>query len=111
WKVLEVVEAFAPENAAVEGRSIGEIAAERGGDPFDVLLDIVAADELRTGLRLPAFGDGDDDWAARAKAWHDDRTIVGASDAGAHLDMMCGAIYPTSLLGTGQRERHVTRFE
>jgi N-acyl-D-aspartate/D-glutamate deacylase len=111
WKVLEVVEAFAPQNAAVEGRSIGEIAAERGGDPFDVLLDIVCADELRTGLRPPAFGAGDEDWAERAKAWHDDRTIVGASDAGAHLDMMCGAIYSTSLLGSGVRERQLISLE
>jgi len=111
WKILEVAEAFAPQNAAVEGRSIGEVAAERGGDPFDVLLDIVCTDKLRTGLRPPAFGDSDEDWAERAKAWHDDRTIVGASDAGAHLDMMCGAIYSTSLLGHGVRERQLINLE
>jgi N-acyl-D-aspartate/D-glutamate deacylase len=111
WKILEVAETFAAENASVEGRSIGEIAAERGGDPFDVLLDIVCADDLRTGLRPPAFGDGDADWAERAKAWHDDRTVVGASDAGAHLDMMCGAIYSTSLLGSGVRERRLITLE
>jgi N-acyl-D-aspartate/D-glutamate deacylase len=111
WKILEVAETFAPENADVEGRTIGEITAERGGDPFDVLLDIVCADELRTGLRPPAFGDGDEDWAERAKAWHDDRTIVGASDAGAHLDMMCGAVYSTSLLGSGVRERGLISLE
>jgi N-acyl-D-aspartate/D-glutamate deacylase len=111
WAILEVAEAFAPQNAAVEGRSIGEVAAERGGDPFDVLLDIVCTDELRTGLRPPAFGDSDEDWAERAKAWHDDRTIVGASDAGAHLDMMCGAIYSTSLLGHGVRERQLISLE
>jgi len=111
WAILEVAEAFAPQNAAVEGRSIGEVAAERGGDPFDVLLDIVCTDKLRTGLRPPAFGDSDEDWAERAKAWHDDRTIVGASDAGAHLDMMCGAIYSTSLLGHGVRERQLINLE
>ena len=111
WKVLEIAEAFAPQNTAYEGRNVGDIAGELGRDPFDVLLDIVCADELRTGLRLPAFGDSDQDWAERARAWHDDRTIIGASDAGAHLDMMCGAIYSTSLLGTGVRERQLIGLE
>jgi N-acyl-D-aspartate/D-glutamate deacylase len=111
WKVLEVAEVFAPQNTACERRNIGDIAGELGRDPFDVLLDIVCADELRTGLRLPAFGDSDQDWAERARAWHDDRTIIGASDAGAHLDMMCGAIYSTSLLGTGVRERQLIGLE
>ncbi len=111
WKVLEVAEAFAPQNTAYEGRNIGDIAGELDRDPFDVLLDIVCADELRTGLRPPAFGDNDQDWAERARAWHDDRTIIGASDAGAHLDMMCGAVYSTSLLGDGVRERQLIRLE
>jgi N-acyl-D-aspartate/D-glutamate deacylase len=111
WKVLEVAEVFAPQNTAYEGRNIGDIAGELGRDPFDVLLDIVCADELRTALRPPAFGDSDQDWAERARAWHDDRTIIGASDAGAHLDMMCGAIYSTSLLGAGVRERQLIRLE
>jgi len=111
WKVLEVAEAFAPQNQTYEGRNIGDIAGELGRDPFDVLLDIVCADELRTGLRPPVFGDSDQDWAERARAWHDDRTIIGASDAGAHLDMMCGAIYSTSLLGDGVRERQLIRLE
>jgi N-acyl-D-aspartate/D-glutamate deacylase len=111
WHVLEVAETFAPENAAYEGRSIGDIAAEQGSEPFDALLDVVCADELRTGLRPPAFGDTDADWAERAQAWHDDRTVVGASDAGAHLDMMCGAVYSTALLGAGVRERQVIELE
>ena len=111
WKVLEVAEVFAPQNTAYEGRTIGNIAGELGRDPFDVLLDIVCDDELHTGLRPPVFGNSDQDWAERARAWQDDRTIIGASDAGAHLDMMCGAIYSTSLLGDGVRERRLIRLE
>jgi N-acyl-D-aspartate/D-glutamate deacylase len=113
WSILEVAETFSPATARFEGRRIGDIVAGSGAerDPFDVLLDIVCDDGLRTGLRPPAFGDGDADWAERALAWHDDRTIVGASDAGAHLDMMCGAIYSTSLLGDGVRERGLITLE
>jgi N-acyl-D-aspartate/D-glutamate deacylase len=120
WSILEVAETFSPANARFQGRRIGDIVAESGGsgesgsdpsDPFDVLLDIVCADDLRTGLRPPAFGDDDASWAERARAWHDDRTIIGASDAGAHLDMMCGAVYSTSLLGDGVRERQLITLE
>jgi N-acyl-D-aspartate/D-glutamate deacylase len=111
WGILEVAETFAPQNAAYEGRTVAALATESGRDPFDVLLDIVCDDELRTGLRPPAFGDGDADWAERATAWHDPRTVVGASDAGAHLDMMCGAVYSTSLLGDGVRERRLITLE
>jgi N-acyl-D-aspartate/D-glutamate deacylase len=37
--------------------------------------------------------------------------VVGGSDAGAHLDTMCGAVYSTSLLGDGVRQRHLLSFE
>jgi N-acyl-D-aspartate/D-glutamate deacylase len=37
--------------------------------------------------------------------------VIGGSDAGAHLDMMCGAIYTTSLLGKGVREHQVVTLE
>ena len=47
----------------------------------------------------------------RAEVWRDPRTVVGGSDAGAHLDMMCGAIYSTSLLGSAVRDRGLLTIE
>jgi N-acyl-D-aspartate/D-glutamate deacylase len=113
WKGLEVIEAFAPRNQAYEGRTIGQIAESMGGDPdpFDVLLDIVVADELRTGLRPSGLKDSEPDWRLRAEVWRDPRAVIGGSDAGAHLDMMCGAIYSTALLSHGVREFGVLSLE
>jgi N-acyl-D-aspartate/D-glutamate deacylase len=111
WDRLVIVETFAPENADATGRSVGEIAAARGGEPFDTLLDIVIADELRTGLSPPLTGDDAADWRARAEVWRHPGAVIGGSDAGAHLDMMCGAIYTTSLLGRGVREHQVVTLE
>jgi N-acyl-D-aspartate/D-glutamate deacylase len=111
WERLIIVETFAPENDDATGRTVGEVAAARGGEPFDTLLDIVIADELRTGLTPPLTGDDLADWKLRAQVWHHPGAVIGGSDAGAHLDMMCGAIYTTSLLGRGVREHQVVALE
>ena len=111
WDRLVIVETFAPQNSDATGRAVGEIAAARGGEPFDTLLDIVIADELRTGLSPPLAGDDAADWRARADVWQHPGAVIGGSDAGAHLDMMCGAIYTTSLLGRGVREHQVVTLE
>ena len=111
WERLIIVETFAPENDDATGRTVGEVAAARGSEPFDTLLDIVIADELRTGLSPRPFGDDEADWKMRAEVWRNRDAVIGGSDAGAHLDMMCGAIYTTSLLGHGVREHQVVSLE
>jgi N-acyl-D-aspartate/D-glutamate deacylase len=111
WERLIIVETFAPQNADATDRSVGEIAAARAKEPFDTLLDIVIADELRTGLTPAPFGNDAADWRVRAEVWRSPHAVIGGSDAGAHLDMMCGAIYTTSLLGHGVREHQVVTLE
>jgi len=110
WENLVIDETFAPANSGYEGRSVGDVARQTGKGPFDALLDVVIADRLRTGLR-PPIGESEADWELRAKVWQDPRTVVGGSDAGAHLDMMCGAIYSTSMLGDGIRARNLLSWE
>lgn len=110
WDRLLFEETFAPENEGLEGRSVGQLARERGVSPFDALLDVVVADGLRTGLR-PPIPESESDWTLRSETWRDPRAIVGGSDAGAHLDTMCGAIYSTSMLGDGVRARGLLSWE
>jgi N-acyl-D-aspartate/D-glutamate deacylase len=110
WGRLVISETFSPETASYEGRTVREAAAERGQEPFDAMLDVVVADKLRTGLR-PPIPESEEDWEARARVWRDPRAVVGGSDAGAHLDVMCGAIYSTSLLGDAVRKRGLVSWE
>ena len=99
WEDYVIGDTFAPENAGLSNRTVGEIAAERGTEPFDTLLDIVIADELQTIL-WPAPKDKDpESWRMRVEAWNDERVMIGGSDAGAHLYRMCGATFPTRFLG------------
>ena len=79
--------------------------------PFDALLDIVINDELRTTLWPPPAGDDDAHWAIRASAWDDDDVLMAGSDAGAHLDRMCGGSYPTQFLAECLRGRKFMSIE
>ena len=111
WAGYWLLETFSDEWKPYEGRIIGEVALELGRDPWDLLCDIVIADELRTGLRPGGMRETADDWRMRAAVWRDPRTVIGGSDAGAHLDMMCGAIYSTALLAHGVRDFEVITLE
>ncbi len=98
WSDYIIGDTFAEENAGLSGRSVRDIASERQTSAFGTLLDIVIADELRTVL-WPTPQDNDaESWRMRAELWLDERAMIGGSDAGAHLDRMCGAPYPTKFL-------------
>ena len=97
------------------GRSLAEIAAGRGTDVIDVLLDVVLVDGLTLYLVLPSLtpslGRSDEGWRARVDVWKDPRVMLGGSDAGAHLDLMCHANYPTVVLGEVVRQRELLSLE
>ena len=111
WSAMRIGETFAAENRSCEGRTVGEVAQERGVAPFDAMLDIAIADDLRTSFTPPTGGEEDADWQARGRVWLDDRSIIGASDAGAHLDMIDTFAVPTRVLGNGVREHGVVSLE
>ncbi len=111
WANYIIGDTYSASNAGLSWRDVGSIAAEQGKEPFDALLDIVLADDLRTVL-WPKASDGDDaSWALRAQVWDDPRAMLGGSDAGAHLDRMCGTSYPTSFLGDCLRRRKLVPLE
>jgi N-acyl-D-aspartate/D-glutamate deacylase len=111
WENLTVDETFTPENAGLKGRKIGDIAAEQGKAPLDAMLDLAVSEELRTSFLTQTFGDDAESWKMRADSWLDPRTIIGASDAGAHLDMIDTFACGTALLGPAVRERKLMQLE
>ncbi len=111
WSNMQIGDTFAAENAGLTGRKVGDVAAERGAEPFDALLDVVVADDLRTALWPMSSDDIDVAWQQRADLWRDQRVLVGGSDAGAHLDRMCGARFPTEMLAQTVRERGLLSLE
>ncbi|MFJ8083566.1 amidohydrolase family protein [Streptomyces sp. NPDC096205] len=102
---------YSERNAGLTGRVVRDIAAERGQDPFGCLVEICTADELRTVL-WPMPTDNDPaSWALRAETWRHEDVLLGGSDAGAHLDRMCGAPYTTRFLGDCLRGRGLVGLE
>ncbi|WP_338780105.1 D-aminoacylase [Streptomyces sp. DG1A-41] len=98
-------------NAGLTGRVVKDIAEERGQEPFACLVEICANDQLRTVL-WPMPPDNDPaSWALRAETWQHEDVLLGGSDAGAHLDRMCGAPYTTRFLGDCLRGRKLVGLE
>ncbi len=111
WDGYTIFDVKDPQNERFRNREVGDIAAELGVDPFDALLDIALADEL-----LTSFGRGDPeqsraDWEARIGVWRDGRAVIGASDAGAHLDLFGTFNYTTRLLAGAVREHELISLE
>ncbi len=110
WERLTVGEVTKKDLKHFEGRTIGEIAEKLGQTPWDALCEIVIADDLKTGLYPPAAGDNEESWALRQALWNDDRCLIGASDAGAHLDFLATFNYSTYLLAAA-RDRELLSLE
>ncbi|ELS53979.1 N-acyl-D-amino-acid deacylase family protein [Streptomyces viridochromogenes] len=102
---------YSEANRGLTGRVVADIAAERGLDPFSCLVEICAADELRTVLWPMPTDNDPESWAMRAEAWQHEDVLLGGSDAGAHLDRMCGAPYTTRFIGDCLRGRKLASLE
>jgi N-acyl-D-aspartate/D-glutamate deacylase len=103
---MEISE-HAPE-PVLEGRRLGELAAERGVHPVDLLLDLALAGDLETRFRLAILNT---DESVVAELLTHPATMVGLSDAGAHASQLCDACAPTDLLGRWVREKGVLPLE
>ena len=101
WQLMDVTTTSLAMNAALDGRNIAEIAAERGRDPVDVFFDLALEENLKTiftGRILNV------DEAKVAEILRNDGALVSLSDAGAHNTLLCDAGYAMYLFGRWVRE-------
>src|SRR5215470_15616523 len=107
--LLVVGRTATPANAHLQGRSLTELAAERGVTPADVMLDIACSEELKTEFSIRNAIHADPE-GVTAILTHP-RIHIGASDAGAHIAQFCGAGDTTYLLARWVRELRAFTLE
>jgi N-acyl-D-aspartate/D-glutamate deacylase len=111
WAGYILLETFSDETKPYEGRTVGEVAQQRGVSAWDAMADIAIADGLRTVFATQDRGQDDATWRRRVEVWRDPRAVVGASDAGAHLDMIDSFSFATTLLAKAVREHGLMPVE
>ncbi len=105
WGAYTISSTRSPENKPLEGRTVAEVAEDRGLAPFDAMVEIALRDGLATIFRSRRRGDDDQSWAMRRELWRHPRIVVGASDAGAHLNAVVTFNYASDMLAASTRAR------
>src|SRR5580765_3453607 len=108
WERIAVHEVKNSKLKIWEGKTVAEIAAERGVDGVDALLDVTLADDLDNEFTLQSFNTRVD---RMTELLNDKSILLGLGAGGAHLDMLCDSGYPTFVLGTWVRERKAITLE
>lgn len=107
-KNVIVVSVENPALKQYEGSTVGQVAAKLGKDPNDAFFDLAVEDNLQVKFVVPR---ANTDHAGIGNLLNDSRAMIGLSDAGAHLDMLCESGYTTYLLGHWVREQRALTLE
>ena len=102
WDKLEILEVARSENKALEGQTVGALAAADGKDPLDWLLDFGDSEDFATMFNAQILNADEDEVVKLLKSPH---STIGLADAGAHLFLFCDADFGLHLLGHWVRER------
>jgi N-acyl-D-aspartate/D-glutamate deacylase len=106
WHRVEILETSNPALKELEGKTVQEVAEMRGADPLDTFLDLALEDDLNLQYTMQQYHED-----GIAQLISDPRTMIGLSDGGAHVDMLCDAGYATYLLGNWVRKREAVTLE
>lgn len=104
WDRVEVTIAATPENEKHEGRTIAEIAKDRGQDPVDAFLDLGLEEGLETVFTAKLLNVEED---KVAELLQDTGCLVSLSDAGAHHTFFCDAGFGMHFLGRWVRDKRL----
>jgi len=108
WDLVYMIKAASAKNKPLERKSVAEIAALQGKEVIDAFLDLSLEEGLETMFQTSSTN-GDE--SAVAEILRSPHTLVGQSDAGAHLIYDAGYGYATRFLGHWIRERNVMGLE
>jgi N-acyl-D-aspartate/D-glutamate deacylase len=108
WDLMLVEEPQLPKNQGLKGKSMAQIAAQRGKDVLDAFLDLAVEENLDTVFVL---GEINVDRDAVRTLLTSPYTVVGLSDGGAHVQFDSGVGYSTTLLGYWVREQQIMSLE
>jgi N-acyl-D-aspartate/D-glutamate deacylase len=103
---VEILEVSNPALKSLEGKNVQEVAEMRGADPLETFLDLALEDDLNIQYTMQQYHED-----GIAQLISDPRTMIGLSDGGAHVDMLCDAGYATYLLGNWVRKREAVTLE
>ena len=106
WNRVEVLEVANHALKAYERKTVAEAAEMRGKDPLDTFFELALEDDLNIQYTMQQYHE-----EGIRRLITDPRTMIGLSDGGAHVNMLCDAGYCTYLLGTWVRERQAMPLE
>jgi N-acyl-D-aspartate/D-glutamate deacylase len=90
------------------GLALTDVAARRGQDVIDAFFGLALEDDLQTQFTVAVMNT---DAASVAEIFTHPRSLIGLSDAGAHLTLFCEAGQTSRLLGHWVRERRALSLE
>jgi N-acyl-D-amino-acid deacylase len=108
WDLMYITKPALAKNYDLKGKSVAELAQATGKDVLDAFLDLVVDEKLETGFEINQIN-GDEE--AVGQILRSPYTVIGLSDAGAHVVFDAGYGYCTRLLGFWVREKKIMSLE
>ena len=108
WERIFITRTLKERNSAYQGMSVAAMAEAQGKEVIDGFLDLILDEDLGTGLQNSQSG-ADEGVMGRLIA--SPYTVIGLSDAGAHVVFEAGYGYSTLVLGRWVREEGALSLE
>jgi N-acyl-D-aspartate/D-glutamate deacylase len=106
WQTFTIAES--PLHPELQGRSVLDLAQERGTTPWDVVCDVALEEDLATRFEIVFANDDEKGVSELLQA---QGCVLGLSDAGAHVGQICDAVMPTDFLSRWVRDRDLMSVE
>ena len=108
WDHVVIVKPALERNKALAGMTAAELGAQRGQSPMDAFLDLAVEERLKTWC---ARNQQNNDDEAMAEILNDPHTLIGLSDAGAHVVREGGYGYAVHFLSDWVRDKGIMPLE